>query len=117
MALIRGVMSYFPCPRCLIPQEEISKFPNLYPLRTSDNIAATLEKAQSKQLAEEKEHVLGAEGLRDVDSSYVDYSHSFTLMKFSECISDHFQHRCPSHFVNGQTTYEQCRKVWPPSVA
>ena len=117
MALICGVMSNFPCPICLIPREEISKFPNLYPLHTSDNVAATSEKARSQQLAEEKERILAAEGLRDVDVSYVGYSHSFALMKFSECISDRFQHKCPLRFVNGQTTYEQCRKVWPPSVA
>jgi len=105
MALIRGVMSNFPCPICLIPREEISKFPNPYPLRTSDDVAATLEKARSKQLAEEKERVLAAEGLRDVDVSHVGYSHSFALMKFLECISDRFQHRRPSRFVNGQATY------------
>ena len=90
MALIRGAMSNFPCPICLIPREQISKFPNPYPLRTSANVAATLEKARSQQYAEEKESILAAEGLRDVDVSYVGCLHFFVLMNFLECISDCF---------------------------
>ncbi|KIM63297.1 hypothetical protein SCLCIDRAFT_24432 [Scleroderma citrinum Foug A] len=70
MALIRGIMSNFPCPVCLIPREQISKFPDPYPLRTSENIAATLEKARCQQLAEDKERILAAEGLRDVDNAF-----------------------------------------------
>lgn len=69
MALIRGVMSNFPCPICLIPREQISKFPDPYPLRMCENVLATLEKARSQQSADEKEAILAAEGLRDVDIS------------------------------------------------
>ena len=105
MALIQGVMSNFPCPVCLIPREQISKFPDPYPLRTSENVAATLEKARCQQLAEDKECILAAEGLRDVDVSYVGCSRSFILMESLECIQDCFQHRCPPHFVDGQITY------------
>ena len=69
MALIRGVMSNFPCPICLIPREQISNFPDPYPLRTRENVVATLEKARSQQSAEEKEAILAAEGLRNIDVS------------------------------------------------
>ena len=67
MALIRGVMSNFPCPKCLIPRGKISEFPGPCELRTSENVARTLENARSQRRADEKEAVLIQEGLRDVD--------------------------------------------------
>ena len=69
MALIRGAMSKFPCPICLIPREQIPKFTGPYELHMSENVAVTLEKARSQQRADEKEAILMAQGLRDVDVS------------------------------------------------
>ena len=67
MVLIHGVMSHFPCPKCLIPRGKISQFPGPCELCTSENVARTLENARSQRRADEKEAILIQQGLRDVD--------------------------------------------------
>jgi len=67
MALIRGVGSLFPCPRCLIPEAEQGNPLARAPLRTADDTRATIQEARGKRLAGEKEEILKAAGLRDVD--------------------------------------------------
>ena len=67
MVLIHGVMSNFPCPKCLIPKGMISEFPGPCELRTSENVARMLENARSQRQADEKEAILIQEGLRDVN--------------------------------------------------
>ena len=67
MALIRGVMSNFLCPKCLIPRGKTSDFSEPCELRTSENVARTLENARSQRRADEKEAILIQEGLCDVD--------------------------------------------------
>ncbi|KAI6157711.1 hypothetical protein BKA82DRAFT_131015 [Pisolithus tinctorius] len=70
MALMRGVMSNYPCPICLIPREEISKFPTDCERRTSENVFKTLQEARSQNRADHKEQILAKQGLRDVDSAF-----------------------------------------------
>ncbi|KAL4065043.1 hypothetical protein V8B97DRAFT_2025824 [Scleroderma yunnanense] len=70
MALICGTMSNFPCPKCLIPQDQISTFPDLCELHTSENIVKTLEEARSQRLADNKKAILTAQGLCDIDNAF-----------------------------------------------
>ncbi|KAI6010037.1 hypothetical protein BKA83DRAFT_4467647 [Pisolithus microcarpus] len=71
MALVRGVKSNFPCPICLIPHDDISKFPAQCELRTSDNVVKVLQEACSQETAEKGEQILIWQGLRDVDNAFL----------------------------------------------
>ncbi|KAL4063444.1 hypothetical protein J3A83DRAFT_4193087 [Scleroderma citrinum] len=63
IALICGAMSNFPCPKCLIPQDQISTFLDLCELCTSENVVKTLEEARSQRLADNKKAILTAQAL------------------------------------------------------
>ena len=67
MALIRGVGSRHPCPRCVIHEESLGYANKTADLRTTGNMKIVLEKARSAHYAREKEEILKANGLRDVD--------------------------------------------------
>ena len=67
MALIRGVGSLVTCPRCLVPEAQLGTHSARAPLRTTANTKATIEEAWGKQTGGEKEEVLKASGLRDID--------------------------------------------------
>ncbi|KAI5999437.1 hypothetical protein F5J12DRAFT_906814 [Pisolithus orientalis] len=79
MALMHSVMSNYPCPICLIPHEEISKFPTDCEHHTSENVFKTLQEACLQNQADHKEQILAKQGLHDVDlscSCYYLHSHS-----------------------------------------
>jgi len=67
MALIRGVGSLVPCPRCLIPDHELGRPGASAPLRTADRTKTVIQEARKERYAKDKEEVLKAAGLRDVD--------------------------------------------------
>ena len=70
MALIRGVKSIAPCPRCLITHEDLWN-PSLQALlRTSAGTQATFEEVKREKLVGKKEEILKSVGLRDVEVSY-----------------------------------------------
>lgn len=67
MALIRGVGSLAPCPRCLVKEENLSD-PCLHsPPRTSHAMQAIITRANQETLTGSKEEILKHAGLRDVD--------------------------------------------------
>ena len=80
MALIRGVGSLFPCPRCLIPEVKLGDPSANAPLRTAANTKATIQEARGKKLLGEKEEILKAAGLRDVDVYLYSYHSYFVLL-------------------------------------
>jgi hypothetical protein len=67
MALIRGVNSLYPCPRCLIAHTEQRDLSVTAPLRTTANAKATVQEAREYRLVEDREKTLKDAGLRDVD--------------------------------------------------
>ena len=67
MALIRGVTSLYPCPRCLIPQADQGDPSTVAPSRTAEGTKNMIDKARSQRLLGEKEEVLRGAGLRDID--------------------------------------------------
>lgn len=69
MALIRGVKCLFPCPQCLIPKAKQGSLSSA-PLRTVAGTRAVIQEAREKRHAGDKEEVLKAAGLRDVDVIY-----------------------------------------------
>lgn len=67
MALIRGVGSLFPCPRCLIPEAKQGDLSARAPLQTVASTKATIQEAREQELVRDREELLKASGLRDVD--------------------------------------------------
>jgi hypothetical protein len=54
---------------CLVPNDELGNVLVPYPLRTSTSTQAMLREARSQARQEDKEKILKAQGLRDVDVS------------------------------------------------
>lgn len=89
MALIWGVKCWFPCPQCLIPEAKQGIFPvNALPRTAADTIAM-IQQARKQQRAGDKEEILEAAGLQDVDVCLHIYYHYFPLLLTTssvECI-------------------------------
>ena len=69
MALIRGIGSACPCPKCLVPNKELS---NLRPRkewdrRTTQNMKDVYKRAQLLESEEEREDLLKSVGMRDIE--------------------------------------------------
>ncbi|KAG1814111.1 hypothetical protein EV424DRAFT_1348837 [Suillus variegatus] len=69
MALIRGLKGKFPCPVCLVPQDEQSIL-RTHELRTSHQSEDILRTARSKLSEKEKEGHLKAFSLRNVENVF-----------------------------------------------
>ncbi|KIJ58589.1 hypothetical protein HYDPIDRAFT_178048 [Hydnomerulius pinastri MD-312] len=92
MALLRGLMSGFPCPICLVPKSELSSAEGgTYPHRTSEETQALITEARAQNRIEDKEKILKSQSLRDVDSSFriMKRSHVFPALSFDRL---HYNH-------------------------
>lgn len=83
MALIRGVGSLFPCPRCLIHKHKQGDPLASAPLRTVAGTKATIQEAQGMSLVGDKEEILKAAGLRDVNVRLHSYNSYFVQLPFT----------------------------------
>ncbi|KAF8971925.1 hypothetical protein BDZ97DRAFT_1901552 [Flammula alnicola] len=73
MALIRGIGSLFPCPVCLVPQDELSDLLKEFEPRTTTSMKKVYEEAQELgrlKRADAKEAKLKSHGLRDVENVF-----------------------------------------------
>ncbi|KAJ2932117.1 hypothetical protein H1R20_g4995, partial [Candolleomyces eurysporus] len=70
MAAIRGMGSAYPCPVCLIPLEELPGLSKKYPLRTSESMKQIYDDANDKRTVVEREALLKAVGLRNVENVF-----------------------------------------------
>jgi hypothetical protein len=66
MALIRGLKGLYPCPMCLVPQEQQSDLSQIFPLRTQQGSEALFHQAQALNRVEDKERLLKSQSLRMV---------------------------------------------------
>ena len=64
MALIRGVKSLFPCPKCLVPKDFLSDLTLEYQLRTPAHTAEILDQVEILPTMVEKNELLKKFGLR-----------------------------------------------------
>ncbi|KAG1828912.1 hypothetical protein EV424DRAFT_1589978 [Suillus variegatus] len=69
MSLIHGVMGKFPCPICLVPQDELFDLLKTWPLRTLHGAIHLLRKARKKPTKAKREQKLKSQSLRDVDNA------------------------------------------------
>ncbi|KAG2116966.1 hypothetical protein DEU56DRAFT_874124 [Suillus clintonianus] len=75
MALIRGLKGKFPCPVCLVPQDEQSVL-HTHELRTCHQSKDVLRLARSMPSEKDKEDHLKAFSLRDVDNVFSKIPHT-----------------------------------------
>jgi len=67
MALTRGINGLRPCLRCLIPSDKQGDLRASAPPRTAVDAKATVLEARGQTLVGDKNEILKAAGLRDVD--------------------------------------------------
>ncbi|KAG1801818.1 hypothetical protein EV424DRAFT_1474720 [Suillus variegatus] len=71
MSLTRGVMSNFPCPICLIPEDKLSSvMPHDYTLRTCRATNDLLIKARAERRKGQWEAILKGQSIRDVNNTF-----------------------------------------------
>jgi len=90
MALIRGVGSLFPCPRCLIPEGKQGDLSARALLRTVANTKATIQAAREQELVRDKEDILKSSGLRDVDVWSPRLSHFLFVLPLTMPLAEYF---------------------------
>ena len=106
MSLIRGVGSLFPCPRCLIPEELQGDLSASAPLRTVAGTKATIEEARNEWLAGDREKILKAAGLRDVNVRPCSYRFNFILLLITSLAE---------HILEDQQLGPTCRIIFRSS--
>ncbi|KAF4612582.1 hypothetical protein D9613_012725 [Agrocybe pediades] len=75
VAAVRGTNAGFPCPVCLVPDEELSDLTKKFELRTSDHMQRIYETAQEMPTVAQKELTLKGFGLRDVENVFWAFKH------------------------------------------
>jgi hypothetical protein len=66
IALIRGTNSKFPCPICLVPNDQLTNLTDKFALRTTELMKKVYDEAQLLNLTE-REQLLKEHGLRNVE--------------------------------------------------
>ncbi|KAF8268768.1 hypothetical protein EI94DRAFT_1576741, partial [Lactarius quietus] len=84
MALIRGTTSKFPCPKCLVRQEDLANLVETWPLRTTAHSHELVHQARELSSAQEREKLLSEYGLRNVNNvfwqlQYTDVHHAVSF--------------------------------------
>ncbi|KAF8256486.1 hypothetical protein EI94DRAFT_1645643, partial [Lactarius quietus] len=84
MALIRGTTSKFPCPKCLVQQEDLANLVETWPLRTTAHSHELVHQARELSSAQEREKLLSEYGLRNVNNvfwqlQYTDVHHAVSF--------------------------------------
>ena len=88
IAAVRGMGADFPCPVCLIPKDELPGLGRTFPARTTAEMREVYQRAQSADTLAERNTILQAVGLRDVEVCFM-----FGTLDFVT-----YQH-CPEHFL------------------
>ncbi|KAG2122316.1 hypothetical protein BD769DRAFT_1389778 [Suillus cothurnatus] len=71
MSLTRGMMSNFPCPICLIPEDKLSSvMPHNYTLHTCQATNDLLIKARAECCKGQQEAILKGQSIHDVDNTF-----------------------------------------------
>ncbi|KAK7438754.1 hypothetical protein VKT23_017884 [Stygiomarasmius scandens] len=75
MALIRGFGGLCPCPKCLIPKDELADLSAKADLRTPQHTLEIMKKVESLKLQTEKEEVLKEHSLRPGQNAFLKLEH------------------------------------------
>jgi hypothetical protein len=63
---MRSAQANFPCPKCLVPKDQLACLTRRFTQRTTATMRAVLQKAQGMRTKKDKEKVLRDSGLHDV---------------------------------------------------
>ena len=66
MCLIQGLMGKKPCPRCLVPREELSNLLQVHPLQMAQGTSETILYTNAQSTAEKTEEILKGHGLQNI---------------------------------------------------
>lgn len=104
MSLIRGINSAVSCPRCLIKTTDMGD-PSVHaPLRTSENVQATIQEAGREKLVGAREEILKSAGLRDIEvlHNYLYPVRILTTFLFRTCFGrSHIRTRIERYHLTG----------------
>ncbi|TEB31163.1 hypothetical protein FA13DRAFT_1629677, partial [Coprinellus micaceus] len=76
IAAIRGMGADFPCPVCLIPKDELPGLGKAFPVRTTVEMREVYQRAQSADTLAERNTILQAVGLWDVENTFWSFGHT-----------------------------------------
>ncbi|KAG2351191.1 hypothetical protein BDR07DRAFT_1502289 [Suillus spraguei] len=89
MLLTQGVMSNFPRPVCLIPEDELSSvMPHTYTLHTSHATNTLLTKARAERRKERREAILKSQSIRDVINAFYDMNSKLLMYTVHYAMTD-----------------------------
>ncbi|KAG1808103.1 hypothetical protein EV424DRAFT_1474084 [Suillus variegatus] len=91
MSLTQGIMSLWPCPICLVPQDDLWDTLKTYCQQTSEEPQALVNTACTKETFEEREELLKEQALHCVKSTFwaVAFTCVFHALSHDRC---HFNH-------------------------
>ncbi|THU95745.1 hypothetical protein K435DRAFT_819621 [Dendrothele bispora CBS 962.96] len=75
IALIRGFMGLCPCPKCLVPKEQLSNLTLKPQLRTQHSTERLMTQVRSQSRQDAKEEILKKYGLRPVENTFFQLAH------------------------------------------
>lgn len=67
--MIRGGWANFPCPKCLVPKEQLHRLDKKFPLRTLEDTKKIQQRARDATTKGDREDILKNHGLHLVDVS------------------------------------------------
>ncbi|KAH9885840.1 hypothetical protein C8Q73DRAFT_659190, partial [Cubamyces lactineus] len=76
MSLIRGGKGLFPCPVCLVPKTQLSKYDMQWPKRTGEEAQRLLQEALAQRTLHEREAILQGWSLRPIQNAFLELAHS-----------------------------------------
>ena len=66
MALIQGLHGLCPCPKCLVPKNQLSDLTKKHPHRSGQGVQDLFNEAADLRVVD-KENLLKTQGLRDIE--------------------------------------------------
>ncbi|KAH9061804.1 hypothetical protein EDB83DRAFT_2506592 [Lactarius deliciosus] len=76
MSLIRGTKAKSPCPICLVKNDELVDLTKTWPLRTAAHSQELVQQARGHKRVKDREALLSAYGLRNVNNVFWTLSHT-----------------------------------------
>jgi hypothetical protein len=81
---MRSSQANFPCPKCLVPKDFLSKLTQRFEHRNTASMRNIIEDARGQQTKRDKEEILRGAGLHDVEVSFQFLCPRFLTQIFSK---------------------------------
>lgn len=60
-------MANYPCPKCLVPKDELHHVSKVFPMRTSESMRAVIKEVSLAPTKAKKDRILQDHGLHDIE--------------------------------------------------